>query len=73
MTVLELIQTLFNNDINRPVELPEGRGTRLARALEAQLQEDIKPLLDQYLDGYMSTGEFYKKLTLICNEEVKLD
>ena len=73
MNRITLITTLFNNDINTPLGNPEPTATRIARAIEQQLQSDVSPLIQQYQDGMISTGEFYHKLTMIIEEDIKLD
>lgn len=75
MNRVTLITTLFNNDINTPLGNPDTSptSTRIARAIEQQLQSDVSPLIQQYQDGMISTGEFYHKLTMIIEEDIKLD
>lgn len=72
MNRLAMIETLFNNDKEQPIDAPERTSTRIARALEAELSKDIQPVIQLYQDGMISTAEFIGKVLLIAEEEIKL-
>jgi hypothetical protein len=72
MNRLQMIKQLFNNDKDHLIGMPERTSTRLARILEENLQNDIRPVLQLYEDGLIYTAEFIGKLLLICEEEINL-
>lgn len=72
MNRITLITKLFNNDIDIPLGNREGTSTRMARAIEKELQNDVYPIIEQYQEGLISTGEFYHKLTMVIEEDINI-
>lgn len=72
MNRLAMIVTLFNNDKDQPIDMPERTSTKIARVLEAELVKDMQPVIQSYQDGMISTAEFIGKILLIADEEIKL-